>query len=400
MDKTSIKSAVDLAFDEIVAIRRDLHMHPELSEQEARTEDVICAYLDKIGVDYRRGISGHGVIATVGPKDAKCAVGIRGDIDALPVEELTGLPFASVNPGVMHACGHDMHTAMQLGVAKVLKGFESELKGAVKLFFQPAEETVGGANGMIAEGAMVDPPVTRVIGTHVDPRDEVGQINLSIEKMNASTTEFTVNVRGISCHGAHPDQGIDAVVVAAHVVLALQTISSRFAAPTRPVIVTIGTIHGGTKENIVAGEVQLHGTIRALDLDTREFIKSHVDSISKGTAAAFGGSAEVTFIDGYPPLVNNRASSLALIDIATEELGSANVHIIDEPSLGADDFAYFSNAAPGVYFNIGCHTNGGYEPQSLHNGHMVAHEEALRVGMLLEILTALRFIDEDLEKIK
>ena len=231
MNSAQIKAMVEDEFEELVEIRRDLHMHPELSEHEERTEKAICTQLDKLGIPYEAGVAGHGIIATVGPKDAKYGIAIRADIDALPITECTGLPYASVNKGVMHACGHDIHTTVLLGAAKIFKAMESELKGAVKLFFQPAEETIGGAERMIAHDGLNSPKIKRVMGMHVDPTVPTGCIHLAKSRMNASTTELIINVNGVACHGAHPDQGIDAIVVASHIVLALQTISSRFAAP-------------------------------------------------------------------------------------------------------------------------------------------------------------------------
>lgn len=396
MNNAEIRAMIENAFDELVAVRRDLHMHPELSGKEVRTSDAVCAYLDKIGVEYVREVGGqHGVIARIGKKDAKYGVALRADMDALPVTECTGLSYSSQNVGVMHACGHDIHTTTLLGVAKVLKSMESELKGAVKLFFQPSEETIGGAKNMIAFDGLDSPKITRVIGMHVDPTVPTGSIHLSKGRMNASTTEMVITVNGIGCHGAHPDQGIDSIVVASHIVLALQTISSRFASPTTPVIVTIGTINGGTKENVVAGQVVLRGTIRALDFETRDFVKKHVKAIAEGTAAAYGATAEVTLNDGYPPLVNDEATALAIADIANAELGSGSVVFMEEASLGADDFAYFSSAVPGVYYNLGTYKEGQQLPQALHNEHFAPDEECIKYGVLLNVLGALRFLDED-----
>lgn len=395
MNGEQIKAMIDNELAELVEIRRDLHMHPELSEHEERTERVICARLDKLGIAYEAGVAGHGIIASIGPKDAKYGIAIRADIDALPVTECTGLPYASVNRGVMHACGHDIHTAVLLGAASIFKAMESELKGAVKLFFQPAEETIGGAQRMIEHDGLNNPKITRVMGMHVDPTVPVGCIHLAKSRMNASTTELIINVNGISCHGAHPDQGIDAVVAAAHIVLALQTISSRFASPTTPIIVTIGTIHGGSKENVCAGQVKLTGTIRALDIETREFIKAHVKTIAENTAAAFGASAEVIMRDGYPPLVNDAATSLAIADVAEKEIGSGSVVFMEAPSLGADDFAYFTSKVPGVYFNIGTYKEGQPLPQALHNERFAPDEECIKYGVIMNVFGALRLLDED-----
>ena len=329
MDPNRIRAAIDGIYDEIIALRRDIHMHPELSQQEERTMHVISDRLAALNIPHETNVAGYGVVATVGSPSAKYAIGIRADIDALPIQEENDVPYASKVPGVMHACGHDVHTAILLGAAQILKSMEAELPGAVKLFFQPAEETVGGAHGMIEHGCLKNPRVTRVMSLHVDPNYETGKVLVCNGKMNASTTELSITVNGTSCHGAHPEKGVDSIVVAAQVISALQSISSRFSAPTTPLIVTLGTIHGGTKENIIAGSVEMRGTIRALDFATRDFVKAKVKEIAQGTAAAFGATATVEMSDGYPPLVNDRATSQRLSEVAQAALGAE----IDVPTL-------------------------------------------------------------------
>ncbi len=395
MDPNKIRVAIDSIYDEIVALRRDIHMHPELSEQEARTMQLISERLSALNIPHETNVAGYGVVATVGSPDATHAVGIRADIDALPIQEENAVPYASTVPGVMHACGHDMHTAILLGVAQVLKSMENELPGAVKLLFQPAEETVGGARGMIEHGCLKNPPVTRVMSLHVDPNYETGKVLICNGKMNASTTELAITVNGVSCHGAHPEKGVDSIVVAAQVVTALQSISSRFSAPTTPLIVTLGTIHGGTKENIIAGSVEMRGTIRALDFATRDFVKAKVREIAEGTAAAFGATATVEMSDGYPPLVNDRTTSQRMAELAQAALGAENVVFMEEPSLGADDFAYFTEAVPGTYFNIGTATPGSSQPQMLHSETFCPDERCIKTGILMEVLGALAFLEED-----
>lgn len=395
MDPCKVRAAIDEIYDGVVALRRDIHMHPELSQKEERTMRVISERLTALKIPHETNVAGYGIVATVGDPHATHAVGIRADIDALPIQEENDIPYASKVPGVMHACGHDIHTAILLGTAEILKGMESELPGAVKLFFQPAEETTGGARGMIEHGCLNQPRVTRVMSLHVDPNCEAGKVLICNGKMNASTTELVITVNGTSCHGAHPEKGVDSIVVAAQVITALQSISSRFSAPTTPLIVTLGTIQGGTKENIIAGSVEMRGTIRALDFATRDFVKAKVKAIAEGTAAAFGATATVRMSDGYPPLVNDRATSERLAALAREALGAENVLFMEEPSLGADDFAYFTAAVPGTYFNIGAATPGNPQPQMLHSETFCPDESCIKTGMLLEVLGALAFLKED-----
>ncbi len=363
--------------DDTVRLRRELHQYPELSQQEHRTQALIMARLEELGVSYRTHSNG-GITATIG--HGSRAVGIRGDMDALPIEEKTGLPYASKNPGVMHACGHDIHTALLLGAAQMFKAQEEELGCAVKLFFQPAEETVGGANTMILEGCMEDPAVDAVLGIHVAPTLAVGAASFLPGKMNAAVIELDITVQGKGCHGAHPEQGVDAIVAAAHVITALQTVNSRRTAPTEPVVVTIGSIEGGTGRNIVAGEVHLKGTIRVLDMDTARKVKDLVTKTAQAAAAAVGAEAEVTLVDDYPALVNDLALTHLMADVAKTLLGADKVVLKDTPSLGADDFAYFANAARGCYFSIGTATPG--EPlQSLHSAVFAPNEGCILTGL-------------------
>ena len=264
-----IKKRIDEIYDEIVEIRRDLHMHPELSQNEVRAAEKISAYLQGLDIDYRCNVAGNGIVAWIEGKK-KCeikkqfrGVGIRADIDALPVNEMCDIDFKSVNEGVMHACGHDVHTAVMLGSAKILKEMENEFCGAVKFFFQPAEETVGGAERMIKEGCLRNPDVDAVIGLHVAPLVASGDIEFCRGKMNAASTEFEILVHGQSCHGAHPDDGVDPIVVASHIVTGLQSIISRNLSPANPGVITVGKFHSGTANNIIPETAVLSGIIRA-----------------------------------------------------------------------------------------------------------------------------------------
>lgn len=366
-------------FDDMVALRRKLHQHPELSGEEHNTLTLIASRLDALNIPYLTYENG-GICAMIG-KGAR-AIGIRGDIDALPVQEETGLPYASEVPGVMHACGHDIHTAILLGAAQLFKSVEDELNGMVKLFFQPAEETVGGAQVMVEGGCMQNPPVDHVLALHVDPTLPVGSAGFLPGKMNAAVINLDITVRGTGCHGAHPEQGVDAIVVAAQLITALQTVDSRQTAPTTPVVVTIGAISGGTKRNIVAGEVRMQGTVRVLDMDTAVLVKERIRRIAENTAAAYGAQADVALTDDYPALTNHTALTHSMAAEARRLLGEDKVVFFENPSMGADDFAYFSSAAPGCYFNIGT-TAPGQPPQMLHSEHFAPDESCMLTGLAL-----------------
>lgn len=366
-------------FEETVQLRHHIHQNPELSGEEHNTLAFIVEHLEKLGVNYKTATNG-GITAIIG--SGSRAVGIRGDIDALPVQESTDVEWASVNPGVMHACGHDIHTAVLMGAAKIFKSIENELPCAVKLFFQPAEETVGGAKTMIDDGCMENPPVDSVLGIHVDPTIPLGSALFLPGKMNAAVIDLKITVRGIGCHGAHPEQGVDSIVAAAHIITALQTVDSRLTAPTEPVVVTIGSIHGGTGSNIVAGEVVLKGTVRVLSMETAAVVKKHIRNIVTNVAAAWGAQADIDLIDNYPALVNDKAVTNLIADEARSLIGEKNVILADTPSMGADDFAYFTNAAKGCYFNIGT-AEPGKPLDALHSGTYLPHDDCILTGLAL-----------------
>ena len=384
-DLDKIKEQVEQVYEEVLAFRRDLHMHPELSEQEIRTEEKICSRLDALQIPYQRGVAGHGVCAVIRGTTADRTVGIRADIDALPVAEQTELAYASLNLGVMHACGHDMHTAILLGTAAILKQNADTLPGTVKLFFQPSEETIGGAKQMIDAGCLEDPHVENVIALHVDPMTDLGKLKFTKGCMNAATTEMELTVRGKACHGAHPDTGIDVLPPACSIVAALQTIVSRNLAPTTPAVVTVGTFQSGTAKNVISGEAKLGGTIRALDLDVMADHKDRVQKIAVDTAEANGASCEVFFEDSYPPLRNSDELSALLLPAMEEVFGTENILRNEIPSLGADDFSYFTQTCRGLYFDLGTHDPCSDEYFPLHSEHFAPQEEAVKVGMLAEL---------------
>ena len=394
MELELLKTKIDDIFDEVVALRRDIHMHPELSGEEVRTAELVSRWLADLGIPHETNVGGHGVVATIGDPNAAFAVGIRADMDALPIQEKADVPFASQNPGVMHACGHDMHTAILMGTAKILKGMENELPGAVKLFFQPAEEKGGGARQMIEAGCMQDPPVKRVLALHVNPEMTAGQASFMPGCTGASSTTLKITVIGRACHGAHPERGVDAIIASAHVLTGLQSISSRSVSPTTPIIVTVGKIQGGTKGNIVAGQVEMEGTIRALDLETTELVKARVKEVAENAAASCGATADVYMDTKYPPLINDEATALRMLDIARGALEEGNAIRRTEPSLGAEDFAFFNLACPGTMFRIGVGQETGH-PQMLHNEWFCPDENAIRTGILLEVLGAMDFLKEE-----
>ena len=390
-----VRAAVDAIYDEVVALRRHIHMHPELSNEERETMAFVSDYLTKLDIPHQTDVGGYGIVAHIGDPHADFAIAIRADMDALPIQEKNDLPYASVVPGVMHACGHDIHTAVLMGTARVLKDMEGELKGAIKLFFQPAEEKDGGGRRMIEDGCMEHPPVRRALGFHVDPAWPAGKFLFFPGQSSASSNSIHIKVHGSASHGSRPDLGVDAILAAGHVLVALQNVVSRQTSPLKPVVVTIGTIQGGTKNNIVAGEVEMTGTLRVLDLETRDEVKERIRATAEAAAAVCGATVEVEVRDGYPPLVNDKDTVMMLADLADQAFGPDSYGFRYEPSLGGEDFSYFSNMVPSAYFRLGVRGEDTGHPQLLHNEWLCPAEDAMKNGILLEVLGALALLEEE-----
>lgn len=379
-------------FPELLEIRRDFHMYPEISENEYRTCNKICEYLKKWNIEHIKGVAETGVVAIIRGKKEGRTIGARADIDALPIQELNELPFRSVNDGVMHACGHDVHTAIHLGVAKIFKEMEEELEGNIKIFFQPAEETVGGADRMIKEGYLQNPDVDYILGLHITPSLDVGEIELKYGKTNAATNEFSIKIYGKSGHAAYPESTVDSIVVAGYMITALQTLVSRNISPLNSVVLTLGKIHGGTKNNIITGEVIMSGTLRTLNPETRLYTKKRIKEIVESTAKAYGATGTVNFEEGYPSLINNNKVVNILKEIGEDILGEENVKIKELPSMGADDFAFFVEKIKGAYYYLGSGNKKRGWTASIHNESFMVDEECIKIGIIMQIKTMLRLL--------
>ena len=367
----------DSVIARVVELRRTIHRHPELGFEEHATAALVEAELERLKIPHRR-VARTGVIGVLrGGKRGRVA-GLRADMDALPLDERTNLPFASEVSGAMHACGHDAHTAMLLGAAHVLASQREQLPGSVVFLFQPAEEGPGGAQPMIDEGALDDPRVDAIAMLHVDIRLETGAVSVTPGPVNASADELEIVVRGKGGHGASPHTALDAIPPSAAIVLALQNIASRETDPLDSVVVTIGTIAGGYRNNIIADEVRMTGTLRAHDPRVREELEARVRRIAEGVAAAYGAQAAVHVTYGYPPVVNDAV----LAEKFAAFLGEEGVPVRAlPPTMGAEDFAYFAQRVPGVLVRLGVRNEAQGAVHPGHSAEFRIDEAALPVGV-------------------
>lgn len=385
MNKDILIHYIDELFPTLVSIRRDFHQHPELGFKEIRTNQRICEFLDQWGIEYESGIAKTGVVAIVkgSKKGHGNCIGIRADMDAIPIQEQNDIPYKSLNDGVMHACGHDAHTTMLLGTANLLHHFKNQWSGSVKFFFQPDEEGDGGAKPMIDEGCLTQPDVDFVIGHHVMPHIKAGQVELRYNQLNASSDIIEIELHGKASHGAYPHQSIDAITMAAQVISAIQTIVSRNTAPTDSLVITLGTINGGDKYNNVADKVLITGTLRSLNEDVRSFAKKRIQTIVESIATANMGKGITKFIEGYPVLNNNNQVVEVIESVCSDLLGKENIVFKELPSLGVDDFAYFTLASKAAYYHLGCGNPEKGIIEGLHNNLFNIDEDCMKTGVLL-----------------
>ncbi len=376
-------SLQDEVLSRVVELRRDIHRHPELGFEETRTQSVIERELDSIGVAHRR-CARTGVVAVIRGAHPGRVAGLRADMDALPITERSGESFSSESEGKMHACGHDAHTAMLLGAAHVLQGMRADLRGAAVLLFQPAEEgagtpSLGGAEPMIAEGALDDPKVDAIAMLHVDHRLETGHIGITPGPVNASADEIVIHVKGRGGHGAYPHTAADAIPAAAAMISALQHIASRETDPLKSVVVTVGTISGGYRSNVIADEVKMTGTLRAHDPEIRNGLEARLRRILDGVASAYGVRVQLDVFYGYPPVVND----IALAEEFSQYMKAHSRLSVDRPppTMGAEDFAYYAQRIPGVQVRLGIRNEDAGSTHSGHSPLFRIDERALPVGV-------------------
>jgi len=386
---TSIIERVRELFPRMQETRRHIHSNPELSFMEFETSAYIQERLASLDIPFRV-VATTGVVATIGSGD-RC-VALRADIDALPMQEETGLPYASTRPGVMHACGHDTHTTMLLTAAQVLKEREASLQGVVKLLFQPGEEkTPGGASLMIADGALESPRPEIIFGQHINPDAPAGEFSFVAGAMMASADELYFTVRGMAAHAAQPHKGKDPILAAAGLISHLQTLITKNRNPLDPGVITITSIHGGTATNIIPDTVELQGTLRAFDQVWRESAWKFIKEQSVAYCALHGCTCEVTILKGYPPLMNNEEATNFARSVASSI--AENVVVSDfEPKMWAEDFSFYSQMMPAAFWMLGGRPSSVPSMPGLHNPKFAPEEESMINGAAMLAQTAVEYL--------
>ena len=364
--------------DEMTEWRRDIHQHPELKFEEIRTADLVAAKLEEFGIEIHRGLAKTGVVGTISNGDGP-SIGLRADMDALPLEEKNTFKHASSNPGKMHACGHDGHTAMLLGAAKHLSSSKN-FKGTVNFIFQPAEEGGGGGELMIKEGLFEMFPVDSVYGLHNWPGMPAGIFGVGSGPIMASVDTFDLTINGRGGHAAMPDQCIDPILIASQVVSALQSIPSRNTHPVDSVVISVTQIHAGDAYNVIPDSVQMHGTVRTFQPETRKEIPSSMLRVAEGVCAAYGGTCELNYMSGYPATINSVAETEISAKAVVDLLGEENIIRNPTPSMGAEDFSYMLEARPGCYVWLGIGPGKGEGGCMLHSSRYDFNDDVLPIG--------------------
>ena len=361
----------------IIETRRDLHKHPELSFKEFRTSKIVSEKLEKFGFEVQTNIGKTGVIGVLKGKHKGKTIAMRADMDALPIQETSDVPYKSINDGIMHACGHDAHVAILLGAAEILSKKINQINGNIKFIFQPAEEGFGGAQYMIDDGAIDD--VDEIYGLHVWNYQKAGTVGIKSGPVMAAADKFSISIKGIGGHGAAPQGTVDATIVASYLIQSLQTIVSRNVNPLESTVITIGQINGGNNFNIIADKIILKGTARAYTQKNRNLIKKRMHEMCKGVGQTFGAKIQLNYKDGYPPVINDNN--------ITNNVKKAANKIIPEGivspylSMGGEDFSYFANKVPGCFFFLGSLPEGK-EMMSIpqHCSHYDIDEDVMLIG--------------------
>ena len=391
INKKTVLKLADQLNEKIQKAHHYLHQHPELAFDETNTAEYICKFLDEQGITYTKGIAKTGIIGLImGRNPTKKTIALRADMDALEIEEKSSIPYKSLNVGIMHACGHDVHMASLMGSLSILNTLKGEFEGSIKFLFQPSEEKYpGGASVMIKEGVLQNPDVESILGQHVFPELEVGKVGFRKGKYMASTDEVYLIVKGKGGHGGIPHHIVDTVLIASHIIVALQQISSRMANPTIPTVLSFGKVIANGQTNVIPSEVKIEGTMRTFDEEWRKRMHDEIKKIAKGLAQSMGGDCEVRIAHGYPYVYNEENITERAIAAAKDLLGEDKVVDLDM-RMTAEDFSYYSQKIPACFYRLGTSNKKKNIVSNLHTPTFDVDEESLKTGMALMAWLALK----------
>lgn len=382
--------------EHIISIRRYIHQNPELGYEEKATSKLVAQELKSSGLAVQEGVGGYGVVGILEGNHPGKTLLLRADMDALPIQEESDLPFSSKIPGIMHACGHDIHTAILLGVARVLSKYKDFIAGQIKFVFQPAEECSpqGGAQEMIKEGILENPDVDYALALHVWPQLYVGEIGLCSGPCSAKSDRFFLKVTGKSGHASAPHQGIDALVAAADIISSMQTIVSRRVDPRDSIVISIGKITGGQRYNVICDKVEMEGTVRIMTPGYEDEIMKYMNQVGQGIAQAHGASFEMGYLKGYPMVINDACLTLKVKEILTEKIGEDAVKNISQDTSG-EDFSFISQKVPSVYMKLGSSPKDAKEVLPLHNSRVIFDEGCIPFGIKALAALSLELLQQE-----
>jgi amidohydrolase len=387
--KNSLKAKIDEMKDWLVEIRRTIHMHPELGFEEFETSKLVSGWLERFGLEVKTGMAGTGVVGLLRGQSPGKTVAIRADMDALPMEEANKVSYASKIKGKMHACGHDAHVTILLGVAKFFSSIPGQVRGNIKWVFQPAEEGGGGGRVMVEEGVLENPKVDAAFAAHVFPLFPIGKIGVYEREGLAAADKFIIRMIGKGGHAAMPHLTKDPIIATGHLITQIHSIVSRNINPLESGVITIGKVSGGTANNIIPDEVELWGTVRSLTPQIREELKTRLDQVTRGVAQSFGVDYQFNFEYGYPVLLNDPAMSKLVASACSKGIGEKNVEVV-KPSMGGEDFAYFLEKVPGAFFRLGVRNEEKGIIHPYHSSLFDIDEEVLPFGVEMFV----RIIDQ------
>lgn len=392
---TNIKSEIlEKAYelqDKLKGWRRDFHQHPELGFEEFRTSKIVADHLESLGIEATRNIGKTGVVGLIKGKSEGPVIALRADMDALPMEDRKSVEYRSQNPGKAHACGHDAHTSMLMGAAQLLSEMEPPEKGNIKLIFQPAEEGLGGAPAMISDGVLSNPEVDTIAGLHIDSMLASGTLAVARKLAMAAADTFDVKITGVGGHAARPHHTVDSITVAAQVISTLQHIVSRQIDPLDSTVITIGKIEGGSAYNIIAPEVTFIGTVRTLNPEVRKEIPERMEKVIKGVTESLGAGYEFDYHMGFPSVINNDQMVDLLEQTAHELVGPENFQYI-KPTMGGEDFSFYTNEIPGVFFRLGAKRDEVYPH---HHPLFDIDDDILPLGSAALVQIALNYLKKE-----